>query len=64
MRSKWSVPKCIKVLDSVDDLVSAGVDREALRRVLDAVERLCDEHFAEYPQLLDQLRALRERLNR
>jgi hypothetical protein len=56
--------KCIKVLSALEDLINAGVDREALRRVLDAVERLCDEHFAEYPQLLDQLRSLRVRLSR
>jgi hypothetical protein len=56
------VVKCVKVVSALEDLADAGVDGELLRRLLDAVERLCDEHLAEYPGLLDQLRALRERL--
>jgi hypothetical protein len=63
VRSVVRVVKCIKIVSAVEDLANAGVDRELLRRLLSEVERICDEHLAEYPQLLDQLRALRERLN-
>jgi hypothetical protein len=62
--AKLSVFKCVKAVSALEDLAGAGVERELLRKLLEAVEELCDDHFLEYPQLLDQLRALRERLTR
>lgn len=59
MMGKWSISKCIKVVDSLDDLAEFNNARECVKELLRVVSEMCSDYYVDYPGFRDMVSRLR-----